>query len=157
MNESLNVGRTGKRNLLPSKQTQRDYLRELRAAADSGDVLAMGLLVGLAKLEEQNAETRSYRLRRDFEQVGGTPAQVIDRAKRYMLDALDRLEDEDQPRDAAGIQQGQGPRDAAPAATISKAGSAACGNSDSSNGSDSRSSAEAEHPTQAEQEIHHEH
>jgi len=58
MNESLNVGRTGKRNLLPSKQTQRDYLRELRAAADAGDVLAMGLLVGLAKLEEHNAEAK---------------------------------------------------------------------------------------------------
>jgi hypothetical protein len=56
MSESLNVGRTGKRNLLPSKQAQRDYLRDMRAAADAGDVLAMGLLVGLAKLEEHHTE-----------------------------------------------------------------------------------------------------
>jgi hypothetical protein len=152
MSESLNVGRTGKRNLLPSKQAQRDYLRDLRAAADAGDVLAMGLLVGLAKLEEHSAETRSYRLRRDFEQVGGTPTQIIDRAKRYMLDALERLEDEDQPRDAAGIQQGQGPRDAVPVKTADHVCSTTGGHPVKGE-SDSRRNKGDEHQPQAEQET----
>jgi hypothetical protein len=157
MNESLNVGRTGKRNLLPSKQAQRDYLRIMRTAADNGDLLSMGLLVGLAKLEEHNAEAKEQarrdRLLSEFKQdtAGKDPLQILDRGRRYLLDLIEQLpEIEDQPRDAAGIQQGQGPRDAAPAATTGKAGSTASGNSDRSGESDSRLSAEAEHPTQAE-------
>lgn len=39
-------------NLLPSKAAQRKYLREIRSAADGGDVVAMSALIGLARLDE---------------------------------------------------------------------------------------------------------
>lgn len=76
MSESLSVGRTGKKNLLPSKQTQRIYLRELRAAADAGDTLAMGLLVGLAKLEEHNNEFK-IQCRSGWRNEPGDPKAAI--------------------------------------------------------------------------------
>lgn len=51
MKQELSAGREGK-NLMPSKADQRNYLKLLRDAADSGDLSAMAALLNLVKLDE---------------------------------------------------------------------------------------------------------
>lgn len=142
----------GSRNVKPSRKAIEGYYRLLGGAADQGDTLAAGLLVMNDTLETNFREARTDRLRREFESEGGTMNQILDRGGRYLLHLAEQI-DEDQPREAAGLQQGQGLRDAAPAETTGKAGSAAGGDPDSSGVSDSRRDLGHEHPTQAEQET----
>ncbi|WP_156821624.1 hypothetical protein [Halomonas smyrnensis] len=142
----------GRPNTKPSKAAVANYYRLLQGAADQGDTLAAGVLVMNDTVDRHCRQARTDRLRRELESEGGTMSEILGRGRRYLLDLAEQI-DEDQPRDAAGLQQGQGLRDAAPAETTGKAGSAAGGDPASSGVSESRRDLGNEHPTQAEQET----
>lgn len=140
----------GRRNTKPGKAAIAGYYRMLADAADHGDILAAGLLVVNDTIDGHLARERSDRLEREAEVEGGTVAQICGRHRRRLLDLIDQM-DEGEPRDAVSSQQGQGPRDAAPANPIGCACSASDGNP-VSGVSDSRRNL-GEHPTQAEKET----
>lgn len=51
MKSELNKGRTGQ-NLMPSKAVQREYLKAIRENADDGDIVAMGVLLALSRVDD---------------------------------------------------------------------------------------------------------
>ena len=51
MKSELNKGRSGQ-NLMPSKAVQRDYLKTIRDSADGGDIVAMGVLLALSRVDD---------------------------------------------------------------------------------------------------------
>lgn len=51
MKSELNKGRSGQ-NLMPSKAVQREYLKAIRENADGGDIVAMGVLLALSRVDD---------------------------------------------------------------------------------------------------------
>ncbi|MBW3225494.1 hypothetical protein [Marinobacter adhaerens] len=120
----------GSQNIKPSKQAIAGYYKQLARAAYAGDSLAAGVLVINDTIGRHLDRERSDRIEREFLAMDKSQSveQILATGKRRLMDLIEQLDDsEGQQRDAADLQQGQGPRDAAPADTTGQAGSAAGG------------------------------
>lgn len=120
----------GKPNAKPTRAAIDGYYRMLKAAAAKGETLAAGMLVLNDTLTSHLEKERSDRIEREYLAMNKdqTVEQILSIGKNRLMDLIDQMNDtEGAPRDAGGLQQGQGPRDAAPADTTGNAGSAAGG------------------------------
>lgn len=70
MTEKLTKGRS-EPNLMPSKSVQREYLRQVRQAADAGDTTSMVGMLILSKMDAQFAEQKKASLRRRLNEASG--------------------------------------------------------------------------------------
>lgn len=70
MTEKLTKGRS-EPNLMPSKTVQREYLRQVRQAADAGDTTSMVGLLILSKMDAQFAEQKKAGLRERLNEASG--------------------------------------------------------------------------------------
>lgn len=143
----------GARQAKPTKSDIHEFYKLLMSKAQQGETTAAGMLVLNDTVDRHFAQERSDRIEREFLAMNKTQSvgEILTTGKRRMLDLIDQMADsEGTQRDAGDLQQGQGPRDAAPADTTGKAGSAA-GGFLAHSVSDSRDGQADEQPSHVEQ------
>lgn len=68
MTKKITKGRS-EPNLMPSKTVQRDYLRQVRQAADAGDTTAMVGMLILAKMDAHKADQIKAALKQRMDSI----------------------------------------------------------------------------------------
>ena len=93
MTNKITKGRS-EPNLMPSKAVQKDYLRQLRQAADAGDTTAMVGMLILAKMDAHNADQTKAALKQRMEAISvhDDTAGYMKAFKDYLFFALDEAE-----------------------------------------------------------------